>query len=229
VVLEPLIGLKLMENRFTLMAYKSQICKDFKELSHKVDHMETQMKTMQTNFLLSFKEQVQSMIDANNKKLQEMWGINSRQPQTKHDNQRPPQAQKDKGLHQDNNGQSFCEGGPSFQEGTNSGDGFQTRSMKFEFLRFDGKDLKTWSCHAWKFFDYYRTPDRQRLSISSLYKEGKGLVWFQELSSSKGLSTWGEFLRLLKIKFGKGISDDMSKKKITNAIKIILAEEEKTK
>jgi len=214
VVLEPLIGLKLMENRFTLMADKSQICKDFKELSHKVDHMETQMKTMQTNFLLSFKEQVQSMIDANNKKLQEMWGINSRHPQTQQDNQRPPQAQKDKGLHQDNNGQSFCEGGPSFQEGTNSGDGFQTRSMKFEFLSFDGKDPKT---------------DRQRLSISSLYMEGKALVWFQELSSSKGLSTWDEFLRLLKIKFGKGISDDMSKKKITNAIKIILAEEEKTK
>jgi len=209
VVLEPLIGLKLMENRFTLMAYKSQICKDFKELSHKVDHMETQMKTMQTNFLLSFKEQVQSMIDANNKKLQEMWGINSRQPQTQQDNQRPPQAQKDKGLHQDNNRQSFCEGGPSFQEGTNSGDGFQTRSMKFEFLSFDGKDPKM---------------DRQQLSISSLYMEGKALVWFQELSSSKGLSTWDEFLRLLKIKFGKGISDDMSKKKITNAIKIILAE-----
>jgi hypothetical protein len=76
------------------------------------------------------------MIDANNVKLQEIWGVNQRQT-------RP---QKDKGLCQDNVGQSFYERDPSFQEGNYSGDGFQTRSMKFDFPCFNGDDPKTWSC-----------------------------------------------------------------------------------
>jgi hypothetical protein len=86
--------------------------------------------------------------------------------------------------------------------------GFQTRSMKFDFPRFNEEDLETWSCHAGQFFDYYGTPDRQRLSISSFHMEGKTLIWFQELKASGGLSTWGEFLRSLKIRFGKGSYDD---------------------
>jgi len=75
-------------------------------------------------------------------------------------------------------GQSFFEGEPSGQEGNHSGDGLQTRSMKFDFPRFDGEDPETWSCRAGQFFDYYWTPDRQRQSISSFHMEGKALSWF---------------------------------------------------
>jgi hypothetical protein len=80
--------------------------------------------------------------------------------------------------------------------------------MKFEFPRFDGDDPETWNCRVGQFFDYYGMPDRQRLSISSFHMEGKALIWFQELKASRGLSTWDEFLRSLKIRFGKGSYDD---------------------
>jgi hypothetical protein len=105
--------------------------------------------------------------------------------------------------------------------------GFQTRSMKFDFPRFNEEDLETWSCHAGQFFDYYGTPDRQRLSISSFHMEGKTLIWFQELKASGGLSTWGEFLRSLKIRFGKGSYDDPMED-LTKLKQIGMLEEYKT-
>jgi hypothetical protein len=101
-------------------------------------------------------------------------------------------------------GKSFFEGEPSGQEGNHSGDGFQTWSMKFNFPHFDGEDPKTWSCRAGQFFDYYCTPDKQRLSISSFHVVGKALSWFQELKASGSLSSWDEFLRAMRIRFGKG-------------------------
>jgi hypothetical protein len=40
-----------------------------------------------------------------------------------------------------------------------------------EFPCFDGDDPKTWCCRAEQLFDFYDTPDAQRLSISALNKD----------------------------------------------------------
>jgi hypothetical protein len=196
VVSEPTDLITLMRTRSVGMADEGLVSKETKALGSRMDQMQSQLLMVQTVGQTELLQQVQKLIDANNMKLQEMWGATQRQ------------SQKDKGVCPDVMGQSFYEGEPSGQEGNHSSDGFQTRSMKFDFPCFDGEDPETWSSRAGQFFDYYCTPDKQRLSISSFHMEGKALSWFQELKSSGSLSSWDEFLRAMKIRFGNGSYDD---------------------
>jgi hypothetical protein len=68
---------------------------------------------------------------------------------------------------------------------------------------------------------------KQRLSISSFHMEGKALSWFQELKSSGSLSSWDEFLRAMKIRFGKG-SYDNPMENLTNLKQVGSLEDYKT-
>jgi hypothetical protein len=120
----------------------------------------------------------------------------------------PNDGHHDHATHLENNGHSFYGGGSSYHEGNNSGEGFQTRTIRLDFHQFDGEDLETWWCHAAQFFDFYGTLDVQRLSISSFQMESKALVWFQELKASKCVANWEEFGRAMQIRFGKGSYDD---------------------
>jgi len=123
-------------------------------------------------------------------------------------------------------GQGFGEAGPYFHEGSSFGDGIRTMLVNLEFPRFDGEDSETWSCRAEQFYDYYDTPDKQKL-FASFYMEGKALIWFQELKSTRGLSSWGGFLRALTIRFGTGSYDDPMET-LTNLKQVGLLEEYKT-
>jgi hypothetical protein len=104
-------------------------------------------------------------------------------------------------LHRDNGEQSG-------QEGTSSGDAFRPRTMRFEFPRFDGDDPERCCYKATQFFEYYATPEQQKFNISAFYMEGKALIWFQELHSSNNLRSWADFLKAIRVRFGKGSYDD---------------------
>jgi hypothetical protein len=57
--------------------------------------------------------------------------------------------------------------------------------------------------------------------------EGKASTWFQELKSSGSLSSWEEFFRAIKIRFGKGSYDDPMEN-ITNLKQVGSLEDYKT-
>ena len=50
---------------------------------------------------------------------------------------------------------------------------FQVRSVKLDFPRFDGKNVMDWIFKAEQFFDYYATPDADRLIIASVHLDPK--------------------------------------------------------
>jgi hypothetical protein len=160
-----------------------------KELRDGMTKMQVEMVT-RADLQEAMKQSQTEMI----KHIQELLTINNRNV-----GQQEPNA---------NHGISFSGIGNSYHEGNSSGDGFHTKSIRLEFPRFDGEDPESWCCRATQFFEFYSTPDAQRLTISSFHMEGKALVWFQELRATKCVSNWEEFVRAVQIRFGKGSYDD---------------------
>lgn len=56
---------------------------------------------------------------------------------------------------------------------------FQVRSIKLDFPKFDGKNVVGWIFKAQQFFDYYNTPDAERLTIASVHLDHDIVPWFQ--------------------------------------------------
>jgi hypothetical protein len=56
---------------------------------------------------------------------------------------------------------------------------FQVRAVKLDFPRFDGKHVLDWIFKAEQFFDYYNTPDSERLLIASVHLDSDAVPWFQ--------------------------------------------------
>jgi hypothetical protein len=105
-------------------------------------------------------------------------------------------------------GRNVERGESSNPKGFNSSDGLEPKTICWEFPRFDGEDPESWYCRAEQYFDYYNTPDPQRLSISSFHMEGRAMVWFQEFKATNREVSWGEFVTALQIRFGRGAYDD---------------------
>jgi hypothetical protein len=79
---------------------------------------------------------------------------------------------------------------------------FQVRNVKLDFPRFDGTDVLQWIFKAEQFFNYYATPDDQRLTISSIHLD-KGVVpWYQMLVRNQPFHSWIAFTRALEAEFG---------------------------
>ena len=55
--------------------------------------------------------------------------------------------------------------------GSSSPPPFQVRNVKLDFPRFDGSEVLQWIFKAEQFFDYYNTPDTQRLTITAIHTE----------------------------------------------------------
>jgi len=61
------------------MANEGQVLKELKALGCRMDQMQSQLVMVQTVGQTELLQQVQKLIDANNVKLQEIWGANQRQ------------------------------------------------------------------------------------------------------------------------------------------------------
>jgi hypothetical protein len=69
---------------------------------------------------------------------------------------------------------------------------FYTSTLRLDFSCFDGDDSEGWCYRASQFFEYYIITEQQQFTIASFHMEGRALVWFQELRSGNGLTTWSE-------------------------------------
>jgi hypothetical protein len=89
--------------------------------------------------------------------------------------------------------------------GNSNKQSFQVRNIKLEFPRFDGKNVLEWIFRAEQFFDYYGTPDPDRLTIASVHLDKDVVPWFQMMQRSHPFHSWVEFTRALELDFGPSI------------------------
>jgi hypothetical protein len=74
VVSKPTDLFTLMRTRSAGMADEGLVSKEMKALGSRMDQMQSQLLMVQTVGQTELLQQVQKLIDANNMKLQEMWG-----------------------------------------------------------------------------------------------------------------------------------------------------------
>lgn len=80
--------------------------------------------------------------------------------------------------------------------------GFHMKSVRLEFLRFDGEEPIKWLYRANQFFTFNQTSPQHKLFMASFHMEGKALMWFREVERSGGITSWEAFERAVLIKFG---------------------------
>ncbi|XP_017406476.1 uncharacterized protein LOC108319747 [Vigna angularis] len=79
---------------------------------------------------------------------------------------------------------------------------FQVRNVKLDFPRFDGSDVLQWIFKAEQFFDYYDTPDEQRLTIAAIHFEKEVVPWYQMMQRNNPIVSWNTLVRSLELEFG---------------------------
>ncbi|MCH98212.1 hypothetical protein A2U01_0019212, partial [Trifolium medium] len=84
---------------------------------------------------------------------------------------------------------------------------FQVRSVKLDFPRFDGKNVMDWIFKAEQFFDYYATPDCERLLIASVHLDHDVVPWYQMIQKTNPFLTWSALTRALELDFGPSAYD----------------------
>nr|GMD73853.1 Transposon Ty3-G Gag-Pol polyprotein [Ipomoea batatas] len=95
---------------------------------------------------------------------------------------------------------------------TENGQGTQRFHIKLELPRFDGSDPHGWVFRIQEYFDFYDTPDTQRLRIAGFTMEGKASEWYQWMKKNRLLTTWKEFLQNVTKRFGESRFEDFQGK-----------------
>nr|KYP46374.1 hypothetical protein KK1_032020 [Cajanus cajan] len=79
---------------------------------------------------------------------------------------------------------------------------FHVRNVKLDFPRFDGTNLLQWNFKAEQFFNYYNTPDAQRLTIAAVHLDKDVIPWYQMMTRTNTFHSWVDLTRALEIEFG---------------------------
>ncbi|CAL1395724.1 unnamed protein product [Linum trigynum] len=75
--------------------------------------------------------------------------------------------------------------------------------IKIDFPRFRGdEDPTTWVCRAEQFFEFYGTPEEEKVLLASIYLEGEAQLWLQVLKDGDQQLTWDDMKRGLHTRFG---------------------------
>ncbi|CAJ2644751.1 unnamed protein product [Trifolium pratense] len=82
---------------------------------------------------------------------------------------------------------------------------FQVRNVKLEFPRFDGTNVHEWIFRAEQLFDYYETPDPDRLTIASVHLDKDVVPWYQMVQRTTPFQSWIDFTRALELDYGPSI------------------------
>lgn len=76
-----------------------------------------------------------------------------------------------------------------------------------EFSRFNGINVLACIFKANQFFDYYRTPDRERLTIAAVHFVHTVVPWFQMIQRDSPFYPWQEFTHALELEYGSSQFD----------------------
>jgi hypothetical protein len=83
-------------------------------------------------------------------------------------------------------------------------------NIKLEVPRFDGTDAMGWIFKISQFFYYHRTPNDERLTVTSFYMDGPALSWYQHMFKNGLITTWFGLLQAIEIRFAPSYYDDPS-------------------
>ena len=96
-------------------------------------------------------------------------------------------------LLQNSNGKQPHGGASSSTENTPSHcQPFKVRNAKLDFPRFDGADVLYWIFQAEQYFDYYETPDHERIVIAAVHMDKKVLNHFESSHQFNSISLHSE-------------------------------------
>ena len=65
-----------------------------------------------------------------------------------------------------------------------------------------------WVCKANRYFNYYKTPDHEKLSMAYFHMDGEALVWFKNAKDIGLFDSWDAFVQELQVKFGSTACDN---------------------
>lgn len=83
------------------------------------------------------------------------------------------------------------------------------RHIQLDAPRFHGDDDPyAWAFRIDNYFSFHNTAEAQRLQIVCLYLDGRALCWFRWLKTSGLLTTWDDFLKQVKLRFGPSRFED---------------------
>lgn len=67
---------------------------------------------------------------------------------------------------------------------------------------FDGNNPHNWIFQAERYFNYYSTPEDQRVELASFHMQGQALTWFQWMHRNKQIPSWPALAKALEQRFG---------------------------
>lgn len=68
------------------------------------------------------------------------------------------------------------------------------KSMRVDMPRLSGDNPSAWVSRVQRYFDYYNTPDNQRLLVALFHLDGAALDWYDWRSRNSLIQGWSEFL-----------------------------------
>ncbi|XP_020964019.1 uncharacterized protein LOC110265382 [Arachis ipaensis] len=81
------------------------------------------------------------------------------------------------------------------------------RKLNFDFPRFDGTNAISWIFNADQYFNYYNTPEQEKLAIASIHMDKGTVPWYQMMQRNQPFTSWFELKRAIEIKFGPSLFD----------------------
>ncbi|XP_075478825.1 uncharacterized protein LOC142519678 [Primulina tabacum] len=82
------------------------------------------------------------------------------------------------------------------------------RSMRLEVPHISGINPSAWISRIQRYFDFYNTPDSQRLVIASFHLDGDALDWYDWMHRNQLLDNWSAFLVAVEKRFGPSEFED---------------------
>ncbi|KAL2235351.1 UNVERIFIED_CONTAM: Transposon Ty3-G Gag-Pol polyprotein [Sesamum indicum] len=88
------------------------------------------------------------------------------------------------------------EGGSSSRHESSGNQSFGTYNIlnRLEFPHFDGENARGWVRRCSRYFQLIPIPEDQRVSIASIYMQGKAELWYQGYVEKKEFRTWEDFV-----------------------------------
>lgn len=87
--------------------------------------------------------------------------------------------------------------------------------MRLDVPRFSGENALAWISRIQRYFEFYNTPDPQRLLTASFHLDGAALDRYDWMSKNQLFDSWGAFFIAVEKRFGPSVYED-SFGKMTN-------------
>ena len=95
------------------------------------------------------------------------------------------------------------------------------KSIKVDFPRFKGEEPTAWVYKANQYFNYYKTPNHEKLPMAYFHMDGEALVWFEDAEDTRLFVSRDAFVQALQVRFGSTTCDNPLKATIQEPLVIV--------